>query len=180
MILPRPFGSAAIVIVFSPLTRATGTPSEHRLERVLAHAAYRPRASVPRYLRHRERRRHWERCRNPVLRYPPFRQQHSFVQVARHSCKVTSVRIVRHHHNGFSMLLVQSRQKCQDLIGRTRIEIAGGFIGEDQVRIGDYLPWRWRPAAPGPRIVAAGNDGSDQLIRPIRAPWWHARAAACY
>ena len=58
--------------------------------------------------------------------------------------------IVRHHHDG-PPLDVQLAQKAQDDFFVLRIEIAGGFIGENDLRIVDQRAWRYTPVAAGRR-----------------------------
>ena len=46
------------------------------------------------------------------------------------------VRIVRHHHDGFTVVAVESLQQIENLFAGFAVEIAGGFVAEQQRGIG--------------------------------------------
>jgi hypothetical protein len=46
------------------------------------------------------------------------------------------MRVVGYHYDGFSVFLVQARKQRKDIVCRSSIEIPGGLVGEDQVRVG--------------------------------------------
>ena len=48
-----------------------------------------------------------------------------------------SPRIVCHHHDGLAVLAVERLQQVEDLVTRFPIEVAGGFVAEQQRRIRD-------------------------------------------
>src|SRR5215470_10777929 len=47
------------------------------------------------------------------------------------------LRIMRDHHNCLPEILIELAQKRKNILGAFRVEISGGLVGEDDLRLGD-------------------------------------------
>ncbi len=66
--------------------------------------------------------------------------------------ELSGVRIVSHHYDRFAVLSVQAAQHGQNIFGCRGIEVSGGLVSQNQVRIGDD-----RTCDRHPLLLAAGK-----------------------
>ncbi len=103
---------------------------------------------------------------------PRFLHELALFEVQRPLRAFGRVRIVRHHHDGLAVLLVERLQQIEDLVAGLAIEIAGRLVAEQQRRIGHD---RARDAdalllAAGqlPRVVLGAIGQADDFQRDRR------------
>src|SRR5690606_12627148 len=65
-----------------------------------------------------------------------FRQQ-ALVQVHRVAGELGGLRVVGDHDDGLAVLAVEHLQQAQDLVGGLAVEVAGGFVADQQGGVGD-------------------------------------------
>src|ERR1700744_3728949 len=60
------------------------------------------------------------------------RDQRALVQMQRMARAAGGLRIVRDHHDGLAVLAVQRAQQRQHALGRFAVQVAGGFVADEQ------------------------------------------------
>ena len=70
--------------------------------------------------------------------------------------------VIRDHDDGLVQLFLQNTQQIQDFFGRFRIEVAGGFVGDDQRGIGGDGPGNAHP------LLLSAGQLSGTMIQPAR------------
>ena len=82
----------------------------------------------------------------------PASQQRALVHVQVPAAEFRGLRIVGHDDDGLAVLAIQDLQQVQDLVGGFAVQIAGGLVAHQQLRIGDQ-----RPRDRDPLRLAAGE-----------------------
>jgi hypothetical protein len=97
----------------------------------------------------------------PIGRDLAFRQQFAFFQMAGFGGEVGSVRVVRDHDDSLAEFFIQAREQGEDILGGCGVQVAGGFVGEDQVGIG------YDGAGDGYTLLLAARELARQVMHTV-------------
>ena len=97
-----------------------------------------------------------------AVRSAPFK--HAFIQVQSSLGAFRGMRVVRHHHDGFAVVTVESLQQIENLFAGFAVEVSRGFVAEQQRRI------RHDRAGDANALFLASGQLARIVLHAIREP----------